>query len=160
MILTIIILFFGLIALIKGYHRGFVNELLKLAGAIIALVLATGFADQVGLILRSFFRMFVSNDLYYNHALWHGIGFFITFMIVLMIVHAITRLLDGIVSLPILRQLNSILGAVTSLIISLLVMTIIIDVLLLFKVEWITLAYQDSTVAQLLVSSLGQIFTL
>lgn len=159
MILSIIILILGIFALVSGYHRGFVNEFLRLIGLIFDLIIASDLADVVATWLRTFFNLFVVNKVYSNHGMWHGIGFIIVFSIVLMLVRLFTRFLDRIVSLPILRQLNALLGAMISLIICLLVITIVIDVALLFKLNWITFAYQDSTVAQLLVNGLGQIFT-
>lgn len=159
MILSIIILLLSIMALVSGYHRGFVNEFLKLIGLIIALMLASNFADVIATWLRTFFNLFVVNKVYSNHGLWHGVGFVIVFVITLMLVRVVTRFFDRIASLPILRQLNAILGAGASLIIWLLLMALIIDVVLLFKVDWMTVAYQNSTLAQLLVNTLGQIFT-
>ncbi|WP_413627167.1 CvpA family protein [Fructilactobacillus vespulae] len=158
MILSILIILIGIIALKRGFYRGFVTELVRLIGFFAVVILAKIIADPVATIIRSFYNLLVVDKSFSNVGIWHGIGFLTAVIVLLYIEHKLLELLNIIVSLPVLKQVNSLLGAITGLIFSLFVVAIVLSLAINFKAEWIVSQYNNSPIAQLLVNNFTKIF--
>lgn len=157
MILSILIILILIIAIIHGFHRGFVQELVNLFGIVLAFVVSIMFADPTATFLRTICNFLVTNKSYVNTDFWKGIGFLLVFAVLLTILHYVERILNKIVSLPVIKQFNSLLGAVVGFIISLILITMVLSILIMLHIEWFTSLYNDSTIAQFLVGIFPQI---
>ncbi|KID41548.1 CvpA family protein [Fructilactobacillus fructivorans] len=158
MLFTIIIIIVLIFSIVNGYHHGLVNELFSFISYLIAAVIAFVYVIPVADFLRSASNMILATHAYTNTGFWRGLSFLITFVIVAVVLRWVSHLLNRIASLPVLRQLNSLLGAVVGAIISLLVMMLILDGLLLTNNDWVNTEYQNSTVSQMITMDSPHLF--
>ncbi|BAP86034.1 colicin V synthesis protein [Paucilactobacillus hokkaidonensis JCM 18461] len=119
MILTIGIIIILIISFSIGRHRGLVRMVLGVVSYLIALFLAKTGSTVVGDKLADLFPILKTstqnagstlNDGNGNQFFYNGIAFIVIFIIVLFLCRWITRRFNLITKLPVIHQLNAILG--------------------------------------------------
>src|SRR5699024_8985380 len=118
-LLLLVILLFGFL---MGLKRGFILQLLHLIGFIVAFIVARLYYKPLAAALVSWipypeldseqaWAMFI-NSMPMENAFYNAIAFAIIFFATKVVLQIIASMLDFVARLPILRHLNSILGAI------------------------------------------------
>ncbi|MGF2383704.1 CvpA family protein [Lentilactobacillus otakiensis] len=142
----ILILIFGFL---RGLHRGFVNKILSLIGFLAAtLVSIVGTSPIAGWINQAIFQS-GQNETAQLIIKW--VVFAVLFGLVWRIVRLLSDLLAPITRLPLLHQLNSLLGGIADFIIKYLFIFILLNFLLMFPSQSIRDQYEQSDVSQWIV---------
>ncbi|HEX3017990.1 MAG TPA: CvpA family protein [Caproicibacter sp.] len=99
---------------ISGFRRGFVRSLVDLIGGIVAVAAAVAYSQQFANWLQPFFSK--SGSAWMQNRLFaRAVAALILFALFEAIIQTIAYLLDHVFHLPVLRQINSLLGGVLGL---------------------------------------------
>jgi uncharacterized membrane protein required for colicin V production len=109
-ILCVIALFF----VIPGFRIGFVRSLVELVGSIFAMIASIMLANRFIPMVSVFLFQNKSTDLL-NYAIAKVITTVVIYMLFQLLIRLLSRALDTICKLPILHQVNSLLGGVFGL---------------------------------------------
>lgn len=142
----ILILGFGLLS---GLRRGFVVEILHLVGFVVATFVSVLYTTPVADFINGLIGQTSSAQSTSGIIKW--IVFVLLFGLVWQIVRLLRDIITPITKLPIIHQLNSLLGGVANLIIKYLVIFILLNILLIFPSQTIHEQYQDSSISQWIV---------
>ena len=149
MVLTIGIIGILIFGFFRGLHRGFVNEILSLIGFLAATIVSIAFTSPIADFI--------------NHAIFQNGGnqsaqmiikwfiFAMLFGFVWRMVHLLGDLLSPITRLPLLHQLNALLGGASDLLIKYLFIFILLNFLVMFPDQSIREQYQQSVISQWIV---------
>lgn len=157
MILNAIILILIISNFFKGFYVGFIRQLITLIGYILAIVVASMYYDKLAPYLNfiphpnfdttsnatAFLDALQNEAVYYN-----VLAFIIIFIAATIIVHMIASLSRGITNLPVLHQINGLLGAVLGAVTSYIYIFVLLYFAALFPIHWLMEAINDSSVAQ------------
>ncbi|WP_283678634.1 CvpA family protein [Lentilactobacillus sp. Marseille-Q4993] len=150
MILDLIIVVIFVAAIISGYRRGFVVEVLNFIGFIAALVIANMYTSQVTSWVLSTFNL-------ESQRVVHWLVFLILYVLVWRIVLLLKRVLRPITRIIGLKQLNALAGAAIKFVISYVLVLIGLHIVLLFPSSGLHDQYQNSTVAHYMISETPKI---
>lgn len=152
MIVTIGIILLLLVGVFNGMRQGAVKYILKFVGLIVVWLIAYMYYKPLAQHLK-----FITFDVSKESALsflnseivfYNVIAFAIIFVVSSIVVKIIINLLNSVTRLPILKQLNGLIGAVLGFVIFYAVIFMVMNFLLLFSSETIQTAYQSSQLAQ------------
>jgi len=124
MIVTLIIIFLLISGWINGLRRGFVLQIIHLAGFLGSLFIAWYFYDDLAPYLGKIIPApgssngawgAVQNALPVETTFYNVIAFIIVLIVARLIIGMIGRTLDGVAKLPILRSVNKLFGAILGL---------------------------------------------
>ena len=157
-LIIILLLIFGLLI---GLKRGFILQLLHLAGFIIAFIVAAMYYDEIGPRLSLWIPYpEISDDsawadflqtLPLENGFYNAIAFAVIFFAVKIILQIIASMLDFVASLPILKSVNKLLGAVLGFLEVYLLLFIILYILALTPITGIQNWINDSSLALFMV---------
>ena len=105
--LLVVLLFF----VISGLRRGFVRSLLELVGCIAALVLAVKYAGQFAAAIRPYLEKWLPH-LGSSSTLGQVLAAAVLFVALEIVVELIVSAADHLFRLPVLHQINALLGGV------------------------------------------------
>lgn len=100
-----------LIFIISGLRRGFVRSLLELVGCIAALALTVKYSGQLAEAARPFLEKWLPS-LAANRTLMRVLVAVAVFVVLEIVVYLIVSAVDRLFRLPVLRQINALLGGV------------------------------------------------
>ncbi|MHA8110921.1 CvpA family protein [Lactobacillaceae bacterium Melli_B4] len=143
--LTIIILVLMGFSIIVGWRRGFVAGLVSLGNYLISFWIAWHFSHGLSKLLISA----LSNI---DQSLLNGIGFFITFFISYLVLNHVSRIFKTMAKLPVLRQLNGILGALVGFLMGYFLIFIALTILVKANQPWFVQYYPHDHLAQMIVN--------
>ncbi|UQS86785.1 CvpA family protein [Nicoliella spurrieriana] len=143
--LTIIILILLFCGVMIGFHRGLVASLVIIAGYVISFWAAWQFSVYP----RHWILTLLQSA---SPAIVSSIAFFATFLVCYLLVMRIGRILKTAVQLPILKQINGLLGGVAGFIMCYGLIWISLNFLILQNADWFATQYAHSTVAQMIVN--------
>jgi len=167
MIFTIVILLLLLTALLGGFHRGFVIEVLHLVGTVAVLIFARVCYQSLGTTLRNLLGSLNLIDVSTASTLVINlVSFFILTTIGWAVIRLLGRLSRKITWLPVIKQVNSVAGGAVSFIISYLVIFVVLSLANLIPTNFIQTQMSSSPVASFIVEktpgltsqSLSQLF--
>lgn len=124
MSLTIGIIIVLIISFSIGHRRGLIRMILGLVGYLVALVVAKTGSSLVGARLAALFPILQTstqnagstlNESNGNQFFYNGIAFIVIFVVVIFICHWLTRRFNLITKLPVVHQLNAVLGGLVNL---------------------------------------------
>ncbi len=120
-LINIVLIAWLIIAMIIGYIKGFIWELLKLLGLFVAVLIAWITAPGIATIINLYPKsMTPFNGTVIGDVVYQRLNFFVWFvaiMIICLILLAILRpLLKAITEIPVIKELNGALGAVMGLV--------------------------------------------
>ncbi|WLV23737.1 CvpA family protein [Aciduricibacillus chroicocephali] len=124
MIVTLIIIFLLVSGWVNGVRRGFVLQVIHLAGFIGSLIIAWFLYDDLAPHLAKIIPApgsgnstwtAVENVLPFQTTFYNVISFIIVLIVARLIIGMIGRTIDGFAKLPILRSFNKLLGGVLGL---------------------------------------------
>lgn len=142
----ILILIFGFL---RGLHRGFVSEVLSLLGFLAATFIGIVGTGPIANFING--AIFQSGQNETAQLIIKWVVFAVLFGLVWRIVRLLRDVLGPLTRLPLLRQLNSLLGGVADFIIKYLFIFILLNFLLMFPSQNIRDQYQQSNVSQWIV---------
>lgn len=109
-IMVIILAFFA----ISGFRRGLVRSLVDFIGGIVAVTAAVAYSQQFFNWLQPFFSKSGSAWMQ-NRLVGRAVAVLILFIAFEVLIQTVAYLLDHVFHLPVLRQINSLLGGVLGL---------------------------------------------
>ncbi len=133
-VINIVVIVWLLISIISGYRKGFLWGLLKIActaiSVLLAWIVAPGISEIISIYPKDFapFQDTVIADVIYsklNYLIW----FIIIYLVVSIALAIIRPLFEAITEIPILKQVNKLLGVLLGVIRTFIYMIIIIYVL-------------------------------
>ncbi|KRK89154.1 CvpA family protein [Lentilactobacillus sunkii] len=142
----ILILIFGFL---RGLHRGFVAEILSLIGFVLATFVSLVATSPIAAFIND--AVFKSGDNQTAQLVVKWVIFALLFGLVWRLIRVMRNLLTPLTKLPIVHQLNSLLGGFADIIIKYLIIFILLNFLLIFPSETIQEQYQQSEVSQWIV---------
>lgn len=156
--LDIAILIIFIIGFLVGLKRGFILQFIYLTGFIIAFVAAYLYYDELAPKLRlwipypamdqnSTFSMII-NGANLDEAFYRAIAFAIIFFAVKIILHLIGSMLDFVAHIPVLKQVNGLMGGILAFLEIYILLFIVLYIAALLPVESIQAALDKSFVAE------------
>lgn len=142
----ILILIFGFI---HGLHRGFVSEILSLIGFVLATFVSLLATSPIAAFIND--AIFQRGDNQTAQLVIKWVIFALLFGLVWRLIRGMRNLLAPLTRLPIVHQLNSLLGGFADFIIKYLIIFILLNFVLIFPSETIQEQYQQSQVSQWIV---------
>lgn len=159
-LIIIILLLFGLFL---GLNRGFILQLLHLIGYITAFIVAAMYYDDLAERLELWIPYKeISNDstwaqflqaLPLEMAFYSIVSFAIIFFAVKIILQIIASMLDFVASIPIIKTVNKLLGAVLGFLEVYLITFVILYVLVLAPVDGIQTMINNSWIAMFMLEN-------
>lgn len=158
---NLILLFFLILGTVIGLRRGFILQSLHLIGTIGAfiiariyyselakhLVLIIPFPSADGNYKSEFLNMVTNEGTFYN-----VVSFMILFFLSKVILQIVATVFDYIAQLPLLKQLNSYLGALLGFIECYLLLFIILFLFSMMPNGWIQAHLNDSFISNIIVN--------
>ena len=132
--INIALIAWAVIAAIMGYKKGFLWEILKtlgyLAAAILSWIVSPGLAEVINIFPKKWapFAGTSVGDLIYtriNYVVW----FIIVFLVIVILLALLKPLFGAVTELPVLKNLNGVLGAIFALLSSFVLMLVVVYVL-------------------------------
>lgn len=159
-LLLIVLLLFGFL---RGLKRGFILQTFHLVGFIIAFIAARmyykGLADKLDVWIPypelssdTSWALFVNNPSV-ETAFYNAIAFAIIFFAVKIILQIIASMLDFVSRIPVLKQLNKLLGSILGFVEVYLVIFILLYIVALTPIDAIQERLANSSVATFMVES-------
>ncbi len=141
-ILDILLCVLVLCFVISGFKIGLVRSLVELIGYIFAIIAAVTLSDRLAVIVGAYLTKLTPLTAL-NHIIIKTISMVIIFVVLQLLVQIVSRALDTVFKLPVLHQVNSLLGGVFGLLKGALVVFLICAVLQL-ALPVITAKYPNS----------------
>ena len=144
-------------ALFLGYHRGFVAQLVSIAGLFLALLTAYWFYDDVSPLVATLLPLdrfqsygkyaFLAENLNWNIYFYNAVAFAVVFFIVKIGLSIVGRLLHLIASIPGLKTLNKWSGALLALIEAIVLFAIAVHVMIVIPSDRLQQTLESSVSA-------------
>lgn len=152
MIFTIVILFLLITAIVRGFHRGLVIEILHLVGTVAVLIFARLCYVPFGKVISAFLTgLNLINASIGSTLVINLIAFFLLTSLGWAVVRMLSRLSRGITWLPVIKQVNSLAGGAVAFIISYLVIFVVLSLANLVNTDFIQTQMTASPVATFIV---------
>lgn len=144
-----------------GLRRGFILQAIHLLGYIISFIVATVYYKQLaeklslfipygGLDSESMWAVFI-DTMPLEHAFYNGVAFVMIFVITKIVLHIIGAMLDFVARIPIIKQLNTIGGAILGFIEVYLITFIILFIIALIPIEQVQTIIAKSNLALFII---------
>lgn len=152
MIFTLVILFLLIMALIRGFHRGLVIEILHLVGTIAVLIFARLLYQPLGTTITTILTsLHLINVSTVSTLVINLIAFFILTSLGWAVVRMLAGISRGITWLPVIKQVNSLAGGAVAFVISYLVIFVGLSLANLFNTPFIQTQMTNSPLATFIV---------
>ncbi|WP_318764889.1 CvpA family protein [Lactiplantibacillus carotarum] len=152
MIFTIVIIFLLGTAIFRGFHRGFVIEMLHLIGTIGVLIFARLLYQPLGTTINGLLTsLHLINTSTVSTLIINLIAFFILTSLGWAVIRMLARISRSVTWLPVIKQVNSLAGGVVSFVISYLVIFVCLSLANLFNTEFIQTQMDNSPLATFIV---------
>lgn len=154
-----LLLFFLILGTVIGLRRGFVLQSMHLIGTIGALIIARLFyqqlADKLDLIVP-YPSTQLDNSVLLNwidgeHAFYRAVSFVFLFVVGKVVLQMVATVFDYLAQLPLLKQLNGLLGSIFGFIESYLVIFIVIFFIAMIPIPFVQDKVHNSHIAKLIV---------
>ena len=156
--IDIILLFFLVLGTIIGLRRGFILQSMHLIGTIGALIIARifykGLAQQLDLIVPYPSGQTITTIIPWadaEYAFYNVISFIFLFIVSKIILQMVATVFDYIAQLPLLKQMNALLGSILGLIESYLVMFVVFFFVAMIPASQIQDRLQQSVIAKTVI---------
>ncbi|MFC6180960.1 CvpA family protein [Lactiplantibacillus daowaiensis] len=152
MIFTIVILILLVSALFRGFHRGFVIEILHLVGTVAVLIFARLLYQPLGSTITSLLTSLkLINQSTVSTLVVNLVAFFILTSLGWAVVRMLGRISRTITWLPVIKQVNSVAGGAVSFVLSYLVIFVVLSLANLVQTDFIQTQMSQSPVATFIV---------
>lgn len=159
--LDLIIFFFLAFGLLVGLKRGFILQVIYLTSAIIAFIVARTYYDDLAPKLKLWVPFphlgeadpafsFLTGD-YLELAYYRTVAFVLLFFCAKIALHIIGSMLDFVALLPILKQVNRLLGAIFGFAETYLILFLVLFLGMLLPIEQVQGILGKSVLAELIV---------
>ncbi|GAE92710.1 possible colicin V production protein [Gracilibacillus boraciitolerans JCM 21714] len=158
---NIILIFLLIVGIFVGLRRGFILQVLHLIGFIVAFIVAAIYYDNLASKLELWipYPEFMSDaswavfleSLPLEAAYYNAIAFGALFFVTKIILQIVATMLDFVADLPILRLLNSWLGAILGFVEVYLLLFVVLYILALAPVAYIQELIDSSSIAAFII---------
>ncbi|MBC1315870.1 CvpA family protein [Listeria booriae] len=157
MILNVIIIIFLVGGFFNGYRNGVLRQLIITIGYLLSYFVAYKYYEMLAphLTFIPYPELDKANDFYVlleslhtENAYYNSIAFLIIFIVATIIVHMIASLFKGVTKVPVLRQVNGLIGALLGVLTTYLLIFLVLYVGAIFPAEWAQNAITGSSVAE------------
>ena len=123
-----------LIFVISGFKHGFIRSFVELVGSIVAVAASIIFSYKVADLIHPFLAEHVKHlQTFIPQAMFErSVAIVIVYIVLEIIIHILANILGAVFSLPILKQINAILGGVFGLLKGAVIVLLICSFLQLF----------------------------
>ncbi|KRM78959.1 hypothetical protein FC84_GL000114 [Lapidilactobacillus dextrinicus DSM 20335] len=150
MILSIIIAILLLLALVRGYQRGLVKEILFTIGTFFVFLLGLYYDSSLGDWLLTVSKQGDPTDPF-AHFIAQTIAFAMIIITGRIIIGWIARLSQAITWLPVIKQANGLGGALIAVIVTYFIIFLALTILLVIQPNWFSEQYTNSVIAQFII---------
>ncbi|KRM43043.1 CvpA family protein [Lentilactobacillus parafarraginis] len=151
MILSLIVIACLIGGVVSGFRRGFVSQSVSIVSLILAFIVAIYYFQSTANYVIDFIKKFNGDVgvqwLYVTDIIAFVVLFSLTRSVYLML----GRALNAVVKLPVLHLGNQLLGSVIGVVAQYLIIFFVLNVLILFPINWFQTQYQDSGISQTIV---------
>ncbi|MHC9532377.1 CvpA family protein [Dellaglioa sp. L3N] len=158
MIVSLVVIFLLIVSFFSGYKKGLVLTLLRIVGFVAIYLFARILTSPVTNWLGGYFPKFsttdnttITNHLQTNFYLM--IVFAVLFFVGGILVRSIIRVINSITKLPIIHQVNSLIGGLLSVVLMFIFIFIGLTILSVWPNEKINAAVSESVVAQKILTN-------
>lgn len=157
--IDVVLLFFLILGTVIGLRRGFILQSMHLIGTVGALIIARLFYQQLASkldLIVPYPSAQLDNNVLLNwidgeHAFYRAVSFVFLFIVGKIILQMVATVFDYLAQLPLLKQLNGLLGSVFGFVESYVVIFIIIFFIAMIPIPMIQEKMHDSYIAKLIV---------
>lgn len=154
MLINIVLVFIFVFALVRGWSRGIVAQLFHLIGSLIVFFIAWWYNKPLGQWLSSVWSQNHPADTAFAGAAGNVIAFYLIMTLGGLFIWWITRKTRWVTHFPVIHQINALLGAALSLLVTVIFITLTLAVLSHWPNNDIQIQILNSSIAQwLLVQS-------
>ncbi|MET3682592.1 putative membrane protein required for colicin V production [Alkalibacillus flavidus] len=157
--LILIIIF--ILGFLIGLKRGFILQLLHLAGFIVAFIVARIYYQDLASQLELWIPNPEAGDTHFwaevlstSHiadAFYNGVAFIAIFVIVKVLMQVLANMLDFVANMPVLNSVNNLLGAILGFIEMYIIIFILLFGISLLSVGFVQDIVQDSAIASFII---------
>ncbi|WP_430536149.1 CvpA family protein [Listeria rocourtiae] len=157
MVLNVIILILLIGGFFNGYRNGVLRQLIITIGYLLSFFVAYKYYEALAphITFIPYPELDKSNDFYAlletlhtENAYYNSIAFLMIFLVATIVVHMIASLFKGVTNVPVLRQVNGLIGAALGVLQTYLIVFLILYVGAIFPAEWAQNAISGSSVAE------------
>ncbi|WP_239254752.1 CvpA family protein [Listeria ilorinensis] len=157
MILNVIIIFLLICGLFGGYKNGILRQLIITLGYVLSFFIAQQYYQMLAphLTFIPYPTVDKSNDMYHlfkllrtEEAYYNALAFLLIFIVAIIVVHMLASLIGGATRIPILRQINGLIGGALGVIQVYLFIFLILYIGAIYPADWTRDLIQSSSVAQ------------
>jgi uncharacterized membrane protein required for colicin V production len=151
--IDIIFLILFVIGIMAGLKRGFISSLIRLVGFILSLFLAYHYYEQTAITLKKLFPVHISNNSIagFDQFFYEIIAFALLFIGTRLVISFLGSLLNGVFQLPLLKQINSLLGGVFGFIEVYLIAALALFIALILPIDTVHNLLHNSRIAYFMV---------
>lgn len=162
MILTIAIIILLILSFWRGQHRGLLKMILNLVTYVIAIAVAGNFAARLGDVFSGWFPTVDTvsqtsgsalNSSNGNQFLYNGIAFIILFLLTMLLCHWLINRLNLITKVPVIHQVNAVLGGVINLVICYVVIFFALTIFQVVPSDWWQQQLTSSNLANWMINN-------
>jgi len=152
MIFTIVILLLLVMAIMRGFHRGFVIEVLHLIGTIGVLVFARVLYQPLGTFIANLLTSLkLMNQNAISGLVINLVSFFLLSSLGWSVIRLLARVSRGVTWLPVIKQVNSLAGGAVAFVLTYLVIFVVLSLANLVNTDFIQTQMAQSPVATFIV---------
>jgi uncharacterized membrane protein required for colicin V production len=149
------LIFLGLfiLGIFAGWRRGFISSLIRLLGFLLSMYIAYHYYEQTASTLRRLFPIEISNNQIVNFEqfIYEIVAFAVLFIGTRLVITFLGSLLNGVFQLPLLKQVNSLLGGFLGFVEVYLISVLALFIALIIPIESLHILLHKSNIAFFMV---------
>lgn len=151
--IDIIFLVLFALGILTGWRRGFIRSLIRLLGFLLSLYLAYHYYEQTASTLRRLFPIEISNNqiINFEQFIYEIVAFAVLFIGTRLVITLLGSLLNGVFQLPLLKQVNSLLGGILGFVEVYLISVLALFIALIIPIEALHTLLHKSNIAFFMV---------
>ncbi|WP_088042955.1 CvpA family protein [Bacillus sp. EAC] len=153
--IDLIVIAIFILGIFTGWRRGFISSLIRILGFLISLYLAYHYYEQTATSLKKLFPINISNSQIDNFEqfIYEIIAFAILFIGTRLVISFLGSLLNGVFQLPILKQVNSLLGGILGFVEVYLFLVLALFIALIVPIETLHILLHKSNIVFFMVKN-------
>ncbi len=153
--IDIILIVLFILGVFTGWRRGFISSLIRILGFLLSLYIAYHYYEQTAITLKKLFPINITNSQIVNieQFIYEIVAFALLFIGTRLVISFLGSLLNGVFQLPLLKQVNSLLGGILGLIEVYLFSVLALFIALIVPIEAIHTLLHNSKIAYFIVQN-------
>lgn len=153
--IDIIIVVLFILGIFTGWRRGFISSLIRLLGFLLSLYIAYHYYEQTAITLKKLFPIDITSSQIVNveQFIYEIVAFALLFIGTRLVISFLGSLLNGVFQLPLLKQVNALLGAILGLVEVYLFSVLALFIALIVPIETLHTLLHSSKLAYFIVQN-------